>query len=367
MKAPMAARNRIYRTICKKGETSRLELAGLLGISMPTILQHIASLEKAGLVKAGGKFDSAGGRRAHRLMPAADVRTAAGLEITRHYVNLVLSDILGNILYHERIYESFRPESGYFEELGRITAAFLRESGEPRERLLGCGIALPGNLDPDSNQLVFSHALGTARLPLDLFGRHIDLPCMYINDANAAGAAELRGWEPRSLVVYLSLNDSVGGSVFINGALYQGDHFRSGEFAHTHLHPGGLLCHCGKRGCVEAYLSAWSLSEKAGGRLDVFFENLERGEPETLAAWGRYLDDLALFVKSLCTAFDCTVILGGYVGGYMDRYMADLQARMSAERIYDISTGDVRACRFQRKAAALGAALLWADRFIETV
>jgi predicted NBD/HSP70 family sugar kinase len=362
-----AARNRIYRAICQKGETSRLELAGLLKLSMPTVLQYINSLKNHGLIEVTDRFESNGGRKAGKLVPVADIKTAVGLEITKHYVNLVLSDILGNILYHERIYESFRPEGDYFEQLGRMVNAFLKEAGESKERLLGCGIALPGNIDSDAKLLVFSHALGTVRMPLELFSQHISLPCIFINDANAAGLTELRGWDKQPLVIYLSLNDSVGGSVFINGLLYQGANFRSGEFAHTHLHPGGILCHCGKRGCVEAYLSAWALAGKTGGRLDVFFERLEKGDPEVLLIWGRYLDDLALFVNSLCVAFDCTVILGGYVGGYMDVYMADLQKRMAAENVYDLKTGDVKPCRFQRKAAALGAALLWIDKFIETI
>jgi predicted NBD/HSP70 family sugar kinase len=361
------ARGRIYRTICQKGETSRLELAGLLKLSMPTVLQYITSLKNDGLIKVTDQFESAGGRKAGKLVPAAGVKTAVGLEITRHYVNLVLSDILGNILYHERIYESFRAESDYFEQVGRLVNAFLKEAGEPKDRLLGCGIALPGNIDVDSKLLVFSHALDVARMPLDLFSRHISLPCVFINDANAAGLTELRGQEKRPLVIYLSLNDSVGGSVFINGMLYRGDHCRGGGFAHTCLRPGGAPCHCGKKGCVEACLSAWTLAEKTGGRLDVFFERLEKGDPEAVLMWGRYLDDLALFVNGLCTAFDCTVILGGYVGGYIDVSMADLQRRMAAENVYDIDTGEVRACRFQRKAAALGAALLWIDRFMETM
>jgi predicted NBD/HSP70 family sugar kinase len=363
----MTARNRIYRAICRKGETSRLELAGLLKLSMPTVLQYITSLKNDGFIKAADQFESNGGRKAGKLVPVTDIKTAVGLEITKHYINLVLSDIPGNILYHERIYESFRMESDYFEQAGRLVNAFIKESGGPKDRLLGCGIALPGNIDIDSKLLVFSHALGVARMPLDLFSRYISLPCMFINDANAAGLTELRGRENQPLVIYLSLNDSVGGSVFINGRLYHGAHFRSGEFAHMSLHPGGILCHCGKKGCVETCLSARALAGKTGGRLDVFFEKLEKGDPETTLVWGRYLDDLALFANGLCAAFDCTVILGGYVGGYMDVYMADLQRRMIAENVYDLNTGDVKPCRFQRKAAALGAALLWVDKFMETI
>jgi predicted NBD/HSP70 family sugar kinase len=362
-----STRSRIYKAISQRGETSRQELAGLLALSMPTVLQYISSLIDDGYIKTTGQFKSVGGRKAEKLVPVADVKTAVGLEITKHYVNLVLSDMLGNILYHERVYESFRPESFYFERLGRMVSAFLKEAGGFPERILGCGIALPGNIDVDANLLVFSHTLDIVRSPLNLFSQYISLPCMFINDANAAGLAELRNWEKQPLVIYLSLNDSVGGSVFIDGTLYQGDHFRSGEFAHTHLHPGGIPCHCGKRGCVEAYLSAWALAEKTEGRLDVFFEKLEKEDPEILVIWGRYLDDLALFTNSLCTAFDCTVILGGYVGGYMDVYMADLQKRLAAQNVYNIDAGNVKPCRSQRKAAALGAALGWIDQFIETI
>ena len=55
--------------------------------------------------------------------------------------------------------------------------------------------------------------MGLRNVPTEEFSHYIPFSCRFINDANAAGLAEVRDLEsPRSLV-YLSLSNSVGGAV----------------------------------------------------------------------------------------------------------------------------------------------------------
>jgi predicted NBD/HSP70 family sugar kinase len=360
------ARGRVYRAIYAAREISRQDLAGLLGMSLPTILQSTKSLMRDGLVRTAGQFDSTGGRKAEKLAAVGEVRNAFGLEITRHYVTFVFADLLGNVLAQDRIYEAFRFGDPYFRRLGGMVRDFLAKARAPRERLLGGGIALPGSIDSAAGRLIFSQALELRGAALETFSRHIDAPCLFINDAAAAGRTELAGAAARPLTIYISLNDSVGGAVFIHGRLYRGEHFRCGEFAHTALRPGGKECSCGKRGCVDAYLSAWVLARETGGRLDAFFRRLEEKDAAVKKVWNRYLDDLALFVSGLSAVFDGALILGGYVGGCLEAYMPDLYARLAAAGL-DAGMEHIKPCRFQLKAAALGAAMLQAERYIAAI
>ena len=89
--------------------------------------------------------------------------------------------------------------------LAGIVQGLIEKEGCPVEKILGVGISLPGILDKEGQTLVYSHALGLRNVPTEEFSRYIPFSCRFINDANAAGLAEVRDLEsPRSLV-YLSL------------------------------------------------------------------------------------------------------------------------------------------------------------------
>ena len=112
-----------------------------------------------------------------------------------------------------------------------------------------------------------------------------------MNDASAAALAEVAGEKRQESMVYLLLSNSVGGAVFLrpenkNGDeegnasssrvyTHEGDHWRSSEFGHMTLYPGGEPCYCGKKGCVDVYCSAKKLAELENGKLERFFEKLE--------------------------------------------------------------------------------------------
>jgi predicted NBD/HSP70 family sugar kinase len=82
-------------------------------------------------------------------------------------------------------------------------------------------------------------------------------PVYVDNDANAAAMAErLFGACQRSdNFIYLSCHSGLGGGLFLEGRLYRGTQGFSGEFGHVNVVPGGRLCGCGKRGCLETYTS----------------------------------------------------------------------------------------------------------------
>ena len=346
---------------------SQPELAQRLNLSWPTVLQNVKELQEAGLVQEVGTYESTGGRKARAFAPIRDARLALGLDITPNHVSAVLVNLSGELIHYARKKLPFRSEDGYFAALGSLLTGFLDETGQPPERVLGVGVSLPGILDETGDTLTRSHALNLSGAPTALFSAHIPFPCTFLNDANAAGLAELRGQTSRRSSVYLSLSNTVGGAILPGGELYAGDNLRAGEFGHTTLIPGGRACYCGKRGCLDAYCAAHLLSDRTDGNLAQFFDRLRAGDAVLSALWEEYLDHLAIEINNLRMTFDCDVIVGGYVGAYIGEYADALRRRLIDRNPFEADAAYLRPCRYRLEAAAVGAALSQVERFIENL
>ena len=189
-------------------------------------------------------------------------------------------------------------------------------------------------------------------------------PVLYENDANSAAWAEMRNTSKDA--VYLSLSNTVGGAIFLNGRIYEGNAYRSAEFGHMLLKINGRHCYCGRVGCVDAYCSAKLLSDAAGGNLTRFFQELDEKNKKFLHIWDEYLEDLALTVNNLRNIFDSDVILGGYVGGFIEKYMGDLRKRVLNYSMFDQDVTYLKGCQVKQEASAAGIAMKFIDYYIES-
>ena len=360
-------RIRTIRSIFSCDRISQPELAAKVNNSWPTVLQNVKELMAMGLVQEVGTFESTGGRKARAFAPVRDARLAVGLEITQNHVGAVLVDLSGNLLRYERKKRLYERSDTYAEMLAGIVQGLIEKEGYPVEKILGVGISLPGILDKEGQTLVYSHALGLRNVPTEEFSHYIPFSCRFINDANAAGLAEVRDLEsPRSLV-YLSLSNSVGGAILTGGALYGGDHLRAGEFGHNTLVPDGRPCYCGKKGCLDAYCSAKVLSQLTDGNLALFFDGLRSGNAALQTAWNEYLSYLAVAVNNLRMTFDCDVIVGGYVGGFLAEFGEPLREMLVERNTFEPDSSYLKFSRYKLEASALGAALLHIEAFIQNL
>lgn len=357
-------RNRIFRAVYESGRVSQQELAARLGLSLPTVAQNLRILCAEGLLREDGSFASTGGRPARGVSCILDARLAIGLDVTRGHVSCVLVDLAGNIVRGFRRSLPFSDTEPYYRALGD----FARElaDGVPGERLLGAGVSFPG-IPAAGGGIQSSHVLGLGACSGEGFLRWLPCRGLLCNDASAAGKAELWGSESPGTAVYLSLSNSVGGAILFGGRLYEGENLRAAEFGHMTLVPGGKRCYCGKSGCLDAYCAAGLLSGPYGGSLDAFFSALDRGEPEAAALWESYTPCLAAAANSLHMAFDCTVILGGYVGAFLTPYMGPLRALAASLDTFGGEGAYLQPCRCRGEASAVGAALLFIEPFMQSI
>ncbi|MFB6264076.1 MAG: ROK family protein, partial [Bradymonadaceae bacterium] len=124
----------------------------------------------------------------------------------------------------------------------------------------------------------------------------------------------------------------------------------AGEIGHSKVEPGGRLCGCGERGCVEAYAGGAALERRAEQRArqvgrdelvapdDAATPDVDLGRVDELAAagveafddlWGAATDDLAVVVANACTLLDPSVLLlGGGVVEHCDEFRRRLLAKI---------------------------------------
>ena len=359
-------RTNTLRCILSCERISQMELSQQLALSWPTILQNVKELVELGLVQEVGQYESTGGRKAKAYAPVRDARLAIGLDLTGNHVSVVLVDLSGQVVRYQRKSRPFSLDDAYLQELGELVQSVMGDvcAGET---LLGVGISLPGIVDSEAGLLRYSHILDLRDVPLDMLSRHISYPCGFINDANAAGFAEIYGTSTAGNLVYLSLSNSVGGAILTGGSPYMGNHLRAGEFGHNTLVPGGRRCYCGKEGCLDAYCSARVLSDKAEGNLAAFFDGLREGDGEKQAVWRAYLEYLAIAVNNLHMSFDCDVIVGGYVGAFLEEFGGPLRPLLEERNTFQPDSSYLKYCRYRLEASAVGAALTQVERFLQTL
>lgn len=159
----------------------------------------------------------------------------------------------------------------------------LRAADDAGYPLAGIGIASAGAID-SRRGVVFAatdNLPGWAGFDLGGFvGGYTRLPVAVENDAQAAALAELYFGAGRGLFsfVAITLGTGVGGGIVADGKLLRGQHGFAGTIGHQTVRVGGKECNCGRRGCLEAYVSTTALIQNYATLMPAF--NTERPLPE---------------------------------------------------------------------------------------
>ena len=164
-------------------------------------------------------------------------------------------------------------------ELGREA---VEESGVPWAAVRAVGIACGGPLDPVAGIIQSPPNLpGWVDVPLvPIVSAALDRPAVVDNDATAGAIAEYWFGAGRSRaarhLIYLTISTGVGGGLILDGRVYRGAAGNAGELGHLTVEYQGRQCGCGRRGCLEAYVSGTNIARRA-------IEALAAGETSSLA------------------------------------------------------------------------------------
>ena len=356
----------LYRYIYNNQETSRKQIAQDLGLSLPTIANNLQQLIDEDFIYIDGTSESTGGRKPNTYTCNPSAMYAIGLDITRNHLNIVLIDLSENIVDSERIRLAFEDTDEYYSYAAEKIEELLTANSIRREKLLGVGVSVPALLKEDQKTIGYLKVLDTDGQVYEHMAKFMKYPFLLYNDADSAGLAEWWLTTNRNTAVYIALNPSIGGATINGKNIYTGDNNRASEFGHITIIPGGKRCYCGRKGCVDAYVSEYNLSDFTDGNLQQFFDELDSNAGYQ-SVFNQYLDHLALAVNTLRVCYDCDVILGGNVGSYLSKYIDILKEKTTRLNPFEENSDYIRVCQFKSFASAVGAALHFVQEFIRNI
>jgi predicted NBD/HSP70 family sugar kinase len=336
-------------------------------LSLPTVSQNLTELFAMGLLRFSGKFESSGGRKAKKISAIPDARMVIGLEIKMDHINILAIDLKGNPRPSERIDHDFEASDSYGQFLAEGINKYIKAKAIIPDSILGVGISIPGVLSEDKKCIINAPTLKVRQMPIDALTNYISYNTFIENDANAGGFAELHSRNELETLAFLSVSEGVGGAFVYNGVQYSGMNNRGAEFGHMTAVNGGRQCACGKRGCLEAYISTSVLEYGKEKSIDAFFEKLKAGNASCRAKWEEYLNYLCMGINNIRTVIDCDIILGGALTRYAEDYFEDIKKRLGEIAVFDNCGDFLHLSNYTSNASAIGTALHFTDEFVRTV
>ncbi|MDR0766309.1 MAG: ROK family protein [Odoribacteraceae bacterium] len=190
-------------------------------------------------------------------------QVAAGIDIGGTNTVIGLINARGECLAREAIKTWDYPRvEDFVERLHVIAGELVAASGTT---IAGIGIGVPAG-NPDRGTVHASNLPWKGVVPIaSLFEARFHLPVFVTNDAKAAVLGEMTYGAARNMKNFavVTLGTGLGCGIVLNGEIVYGHDGFAGELGHVIVTPGGRACQCGRRGCLETYVSATGIKRTA--------------------------------------------------------------------------------------------------------
>jgi fructokinase len=293
-----------------------------------------------------------------------------GIDLGGTKIEGVAMDAEGVELGRQRVATPRRDYDGTLQAIAGLVAALEQRFGGPAS----IGVGMPGIISPATGLVKNANSTW-------LIGRRFDddlatilgRPVRLANDANCFALSEATdGAAAGARVVFgVILGTGVGGGLVIDGRILEGAHRIAGEWGHNPLpapeddERPGPACYCGRRGCIETFLSGpgWAAdtARRAGQDRDAqaLAEAARHGDADARAAVDRYADRLARALATVINIVDPDVIVLGGGLSNLEALYDEVPRRWAAHVFSDeVHTRLVRA-KHGDSSGVRGAAWLW--------
>lgn len=267
---------------------------------------------------------------------AAPVRIGIDMGSTETRVGLV--DIHEKLLISETLSMdvSSSPEI-IIRNIAETALLLLEQQGIAMDQCVGAGIGVPGTIDRKAGVVCYSNNIRWEQVRLrEEFGKYLPIPISIANNADCAALGEAAAGAGKECqdIVMLTIGAGVGGGVILDGEIYQGKGAGGSELGHMVIVEDGKECTCGRRGCLEAYVSVNALvkeAEAASGKklsLEEIFCKASEGDKVLGEVADDYIRKLGTGIVNIVNIFrPQIVILGGSMAGQGSILLAPLRER----------------------------------------
>ena len=279
----------IFKFLDQTESASINELSKEINISVPKTTSLITELIEEGLISDYGKFESTGGRKANLYGLIGDAGFILGVDVKKYYINIGLLNFKNQVVSQKnRIAFKLENTGESLNQLILIIQNFIKEVGIKKEKILSLGINLSGRINQTKGySYTFFHF---QEEPLsEIIQGKIGIKTNLENDSRAMAFGEFCNGEVNTEknVLFVNLDYGIGLGILIDGKVYYGKSGFSGEFGHIPFFNNEIICHCGKKGCLETEASGNALLRK-------FKEKIKQGYTSSALKKNKKVEDITL-------------------------------------------------------------------------
>lgn len=339
---------------------TRQQLLAATGMSRTTLFERLEQLFRAGLVYESGATGAAVGRPAQLLRFDDRHRVALILDLGQTHGRIAVSDMSGRTLRMATLrLDISRPPAKLLPQLLDTADNLLRV--DQAAELVGVGMGIPGPVEVTTGRLGTSTTMpGWAEYPIEAtIRKRWDVPLLIENDARAFTLGEAAGTADPGILLGIKYASGIGAGVAVRGEIIGGADGAAGDIGHIRITDDGPRCRCGRRGCLAAWASGWSLLERLAGQglhdLEDVAQRAHAGDAAVLAAVREGAARLGRVLAAIvATVNPNTVVLGGTIGQLP--VVADEVERWVREDAVERATRKLRviSSRFGEDSATIG-------------
>ena len=297
------------------GDFSIAEFSKELNASIPTVTRLIGELIEDGFLEDLGKTGTSGGRRPsiYGLNQAAG--HFVGADVRRHHVSIAVTNFKGKLIdYKEDIPLVLEGTEESFLKLTKLVKKTIAAIGIAQEKVLAYGINLTGRVNHETGYS-FSYFIGEDKPLSQVLENEFNAPVFIENDTRAMTYGEYICGEANNEknMLFINLSWGLGMGMILDGKLSYGKSGFSGEIGHFPMLNNGIICQCGKIGCLETGASGSALHR-------IFVEKLKEGKVSALSAKFKNPEDIGLddileaLMEEDMLAIECVEEIGSVLG-----------------------------------------------------
>ena len=268
----------ILQYYINNGENSLADLAKEMNLSIPTVSKLVNELIDEGYVIDFGKQETNGGRRPSIYGLNPDSGYFVGADLKRFRINLALINFKGEMMDSKlSIPFNYENTQESFDSVCEIIDDFVNQLSIPKSKILSVGINISGRVNTQTG-MSYSYYFFKEEPLTEIFQQRLGLHVTIDNDSRAMAYGEFMKGDVKNEknVLFVNVSWGLGLGIIVDGKLYYGKSGFSGEFGHISAFENEILCHCGKKGCLETQASGSYIYRK-------FIEKVKEGNSSILA------------------------------------------------------------------------------------
>ena len=271
-------KKRIITHYIYNGSSTITDLAKELDLSVPTVTKFISEMCEEGYINDYGKLETSGGRHPSIYGLNPESGYFIGVDIKKFAINIGLINFKGDMLeLNMNTPYKFENTQEALERLCDLIKNFIKETEVNKDKIMNICINISGRVNPESG---YSFSMfNFSEQPLaEALAKKIGFPVCIDNDTRAMTYGEyIKGnVTGEKNIIFVNISWGLGIGIIIDGKIYTGKSGFSGEFGHVNVFDNEIICHCGKKGCLETEASGSAFHR-------IFLERIKNGETSILS------------------------------------------------------------------------------------